>query len=123
MNEQDMAKRFTEWLRRLSKREPIFYLKVHGSKWQRAGIADYWIILRGVSIQIEMKAPSQTPIGTPIQEKNLRDHAAAGGMSFVSNNLDACKAVILFVLQEIDPPDMHGFIKSGHLRDVVEPVH
>jgi hypothetical protein len=91
MNEQDLARKCSKWLR---PQPGIFFLKVHGGPRQRAGIADYWIVARGQSIQIELKRPGAKPIGTILQEKSLRDHEAAGGRSFVATSLRALQAVV-----------------------------
>lgn len=122
MNEQASARKFSAWLRVLARHEPIYFLKVHGHKHQRAGVADYWLVIKGTSVQIEMKAPTLPPIGSKIQEHELKKHFKAGGESWVANTLDACKAVVGFYLGVVPPLDLKEHIAEGNLRDVTAPM-
>lgn len=122
MNEQGLAQKFSAWLRELSKRRPVYYLKVHGHRHQRVGVADYWLVIDGKSVQIETKRPSMKPRGTKVQERELKKHAAAGGKSYVATSLAACKAVVLYHLGDADSPTLARHIHGeGDLRIVRKP--
>ena len=117
MTEHHMKDKFGDWLRRQrTKGESIYFLKIHGSKYQRNGVADYWLIVRGVSVQIEMKAANKPCRGTPLQEQELSDHANAGGYSYIANSFAACRDVVLHFLGHVDQTILLDHIESGRLR-------
>lgn len=119
MTEHQMKDKFAEWLRRQKARgEPLYFLKIHGSKYQRSGVADYWLIVQGTSVQIEMKAANKPCKGTPLQEKELSDHARAGGHSYIANSFAACMDVVLCFLSDGRIEMIQGHIESGRLKTV-----
>ena len=118
MNEQLIARRFSRWLKDQYRNLPLYYLKVHGHRHQRVGVADYWLTTQGRSVKIELKGPDKKPMGTPIQERELRLHSEAGGDSWVCTDLDASKAVVLNALGIVDDEDLSEFIDRGVLRRV-----
>jgi hypothetical protein len=121
VTEHQMKDKFADWLRRQrTKGEPIYFLKIHGSKYQRNGVADYWLIVQGVSIQIEMKAANKPCKGTPLQEKELSDHARAGGYSYVANSFDACRDVVLCFLGGWGTEMIQGHLESGRLKRALQ---
>jgi hypothetical protein len=120
MTEHQMKDKFAVWLRRRkAKGDPLYFLKIHGSNYQRSGVADYWLVVGGSSVQIEMKAPGRPCKGTKLQEKELRDHVAAEGYSFVSNNLDACKDIVLAFLGLVGPDKMMAHMGEGRIVEFV----
>lgn len=115
-----MKDKFSEWLRRQkAKGQPLYFLKIHGSNYQRSGVADYWLVVGGSSVQIEMKAANRPCKGTKLQEKELRDHAKADGHSFVCNNLKACKDIVLFFLGESYPHVMFDHMGEGRVKEIM----
>ena len=117
-----MAQKFSAWLRELSKKRPVYYLKVHGHRHQRVGVADYWLTINGKSVQIETKGPSMKPRGTKVQERELKRHAAAGGKSYVATSLAACKAVVMHHLGDANSPVLARHVhEHGDLRIVRKP--
>ncbi len=116
-----MKDRFSAWLRRekAKKSRPLYFLKIHGSNYQRSGVADYWLVVGGSSVQIEMKAPGRPCQGTRLQEKELRDHAKAEGYSFVCNNLDACKDIVLAFLGLVGPDKMTEHMGEGRVMEIL----
>ncbi len=115
-----MKDRFAEWLRRRkAKGDPLYFLKVHGSNYQRSGVADYWLVIGGSSVQIEMKAPGRPCKGTRLQEKELLDHAKAEGYSFVCNDLAACKDIVLSFLGLVGPVKMIEHMGEGRVKEVL----
>ena len=116
-----MKDRFSAWLRRekTKKSRPLYFLKIHGSNYQRSGVADYWLVVGGSSVQIEMKAPGRPCQGTRLQEKELRDHAKAEGNSFVSNNLGACKDIVLAFLGLVGPDKMMQHMGEGRVMEIL----
>ena len=121
MTEHQMKDRFSTWLNREKKKKgrPLYFLKIHGSNYQRSGVADYWLVIGGSSVQIEMKAPGRPCKGTKLQEKELRDHAKAEGYSFVCNNLAACKDIVLAFLGFVGPDTMMAHMGEGRVMEIL----
>lgn len=61
--------------------------KVHGSKFQQAGIPDISIIWHGLSLWVETKMPGNSP--SPIQLHIHSKIRAAGGHVLVAYSVDA----------------------------------
>jgi hypothetical protein len=123
MTEQAMARKFSRWLREQARTQPIYFLKVHGHRHQRAGVADYWMAINGKSVQVELKGPGKLPVGTPIQENELRKHSDAGGYSWVATDIRACQAVVLYHLGDSNDEALLPFFEAGILRDVASPIN
>ncbi len=115
-----MKDRFATWLRReKAKGQPLYFLKIHGSNYQRSGVADYWLVIGGSSVQIEMKASGKRCQGTKLQEKELLDHAKADGHSFVTNNLKACKDIVGSFLGLVEPDVMLDHMGEGRVKEIL----
>lgn len=63
---------------------PLWFLKVHGSRFQRAGVPDFLVCYNGHFHAIELKLPGEQP--TPIQVLELRDIARAHGTAGVATS-------------------------------------
>ena len=71
-----------ELARRKKRGDPIWYLKVHGGPYQRAGVWDWLICYDGRMAAIETKDPAEGDRAaeldlTPLQRVELRDMARA----------------------------------------------
>lgn len=120
MTEHQMKNKLGAWLRAQAREHPIYFLKVHGNRFQRVGVADYWLVVGGASIHIEMKSPSVKCEPSAIQRKELMAHARAGGVSFVSNDLEACKDVVRWFSgsSAVKNGTMDEHFKGGRLKEV-----
>ena len=61
--------------------EPIWWYKVHGSRYQMAGVPDLDIVYKGLAIKLEAKAGDKQP--TKLQEHVMAEIRAAGGVASV----------------------------------------
>ena len=61
---------------------PLWWLKVHGGPWQRRGVPDFIVCVRGRFLAIELKAPGRKP--TPAQAVELARLQAAGAAVLVA---------------------------------------
>lgn len=80
--EQRLAARVREWIR---EQPDVWGFKVHGGRFQRAGVADYILSVRGIFVAVELKAPGEEP--TPKQVRELRLVRRAGGLGIVAESL------------------------------------
>ncbi len=76
----------------LKQHDAYFFYPVTGG-YGRSGVPDIIACYNGCFIGIECKAGTNKP--TPLQEKNLKDIQAAGGVALVINedNIDLVKAL------------------------------
>ena len=72
--------------------DAIWYMKVHGSNMQKAGIPDWHVLLCGVPYYIEVKAPGKQP--TPIQRLTMKRIATAGGTVAVVHSADEVRNLL-----------------------------
>ena len=102
MDEHDLSKQFSSFLEGLAKRRaPLWFLKVHGDRWQRAGIPDYLLCIGGHFVAVELKHPAENPTAAPLQAVELRWLRRAGATTRVLNDLDACKSLVLQCLARV----------------------
>lgn len=75
-------------LKSLEKRGlPIWWFKVHGGPYQKAGIPDLHITYEGRSAWIELKAPGAK--ASPLQESTIKKLRAAGSPVEVIDNFES----------------------------------
>lgn len=78
---------------RLLKRTPnLWYVKLHGANFQRAGLPDLIVCYRGRLFGFEVKAPDGE--ATPKQEHELAKMAAAGAATDVVRSADEVDAIL-----------------------------
>jgi hypothetical protein len=82
--------RIARWLK---DRPDVWCLKVHGSQFQRAGVADRILCVRGMFAAVEVKSRTTKP--TPLQERELERVRRAGGTAVVVRSLNEFQAVVL----------------------------
>ena len=63
-----------------------WYLKVHGSPYQRAGVPDLLCCHKGRFYAFEVKRPGEKP--TPIQSHELEEVETAGGIATVVTSVE-----------------------------------
>lgn len=79
---------------RLQKEIGGFWFKVHGGRFQRAGIPDLLGCVEGNFIAIEIKVPERENKVTKLQLATMEEIRSNGGLAFVSvSPQDAVKVV------------------------------
>jgi len=73
--------------------EPIFFFKVHGSCFQKAGVPDWHVLLAGRAFYVEIKAPGKKP--TRLQEYTMKKIQHAGGVVGVADSLEIFVRILL----------------------------
>jgi hypothetical protein len=63
----------------------VWYFKVHGGPYQRAGVLDYLLCVRGLFVAIELKVDTEL---SELQKRECRDIEQAGGRVAVCYTLD-----------------------------------
>lgn len=73
MNEQQLTTRVSNRLKALRLAgEPLWYVKIHGGPYQRAGVPDFLICYCGVFLALELKNPDDPRDPSPAQRHELR---------------------------------------------------
>jgi len=83
-----------EKIKKILKEHNVYFAMPMGTGYGNSGVPDFLCCVNGLFIAIEAKAGKGIP--TALQEKNMRDIKAAGGMAVVINedDLDWLKVVI-----------------------------
>jgi RecB family endonuclease NucS len=64
----------------------VWYMKVHGSMYQKAGVPDILVCLDGRFVGIEVKRPGG--VVSSLQKFNIDDIHRSGGAAFVAYSVD-----------------------------------
>jgi len=72
-----------EKIKKLLKEHKVYYAMPMGTGYGNSGVPDFLCCVNGKFLAIEAKAGKGIP--TALQEKNLRDIKAAGGIALVIN--------------------------------------
>lgn len=80
-------KAISERIARLCKKRGAWSLKVHASRGTRRGVPDRLICYRGHFLAVEEKGP--TGKATPLQEYEIEQIQAAGGIAIVADTVEA----------------------------------
>lgn len=89
--EQILARDVSKWL---GKQPGVWYVKIHGGPYQRAGIWDFLVCVRGRMLAIELKNPNGSNDLSPLQRLEGRHMEAAGAQILVARSFEE---VVLFV--------------------------
>lgn len=90
--------RIRNYLKKLrAEGEPLWWLKVHGSPMQRAGVLDLCIVWYGRAVFLEVKAPGGKV--TALQQNTIRQIREAGGVAEVVTSVEEVAEVLLLVVQ------------------------
>lgn len=73
---------------------PLWFLKTHGDRFQRAGVLDYLLCVAGQLLAIELKAPEEPAVPSPSQAIELRDLKRAGALTLCTNTLLEAEAFV-----------------------------
>lgn len=80
---------------------PLWYYKVHGSRFARAGALDWLISIQGKLLALETKREDVKAEPSPAQEREIVWLERTGNDTFVSNDLDEVKALVLQRLRAV----------------------
>ena len=83
---------------------PIWWLKVHGGVWQRAGVPDLIGTWEGLSWAIECKAPGKAGEVSPRQRIELDALSRAGAIVGVADSVASGLAVLRVVAHRAGVP-------------------
>jgi hypothetical protein len=72
----------------------VWFAKIAGSKFQRPGIPDFLLCVRGAFGGLELKAPSGKGKLSELQKLELKKIQQAGGNTYVCNSLETVKAAV-----------------------------
>lgn len=64
----------------------VWYMKVHGSMYQKAGVPDILCCIKGTFVAIEVKRPNG--IISPLQQFNIDEIHKNGGVAFVAYSVE-----------------------------------
>jgi hypothetical protein len=97
LTEHALKKKCDKFFKELkSAGRPIYYLKIHGGGvFQRAGVPDYLLVIRGRFIALELKRPGAGLDARPAQKVEMRWIRKAGGICWLEDDIDTIKAKVL----------------------------
>lgn len=81
-----LEKHIENQIKRYLDRLGVWYMKVHGSMYQRAGVPDIIACVDGVFVGIEVKRPGG--IVSPLQQLNIDKINRSGGYAFVAYSVE-----------------------------------
>jgi hypothetical protein len=90
MSEARIIKQITDYLDSLN--EPVWWFKVHGSRWQKAGVPDLCIVYRGWAVYLEVKQEGKEP--TSLQRHTMKQIKAAGGTAEVVRSVEDTQEIL-----------------------------
>lgn len=68
-----------------------------GGKYTKAGMPDMHIVVNGISIEVELKAPRGRPSDLQIQKLNQIDNAGCIGLVLFPKDFENFKKLVLFI--------------------------
>lgn len=81
-----LEKHIENQIKRYLDRIGVWYMKVHGSMYQKAGVPDIIACVNGKFVGIEVKRPGG--IVSPLQQLNIDDINRCGGVAFVAYSVE-----------------------------------
>lgn len=88
MREKNIENKIKAYLKSIG----AYYIKYHGNKFSQVGVPDILACYKGRFIGIEVK--NETGKTSPLQDVNLQQIKAAGGISIVARCVEDVRAVI-----------------------------
>ena len=74
-----------------------------GAKYIKAGMPDMHIVVNGVSLEVELKAPNGRPSELQIQKLNQIDNAGCIGFVLFPKDFEKFQRMVLFIKQYMVP--------------------
>lgn len=87
-NEHDLRRKVNELLKLRMANGELWFAKIHGSRYQRAGVPDFIGCLDGLFFSIELKR-SEAHEPSPRQQVEMRRIERAGGFAFVCSSVES----------------------------------
>lgn len=92
-NEHALRDQVSRWLAAEMKAGRLWYMKVHGGRFQRAGVTDYLVCVAGRMGGVELKHPNGGGQLSPLQVREMSKMRSAGGApSVVAQSLEEVQA-------------------------------
>jgi hypothetical protein len=107
--------------KRVAEREPFWFVKVGGGKYQRSGLPDYIVCFDGLFGSIELKREGKT--ATPLQEREGVKIHKAGGVNWLADSVEQVEAFLDHlrrVSMELLPDDVT--MAAVHQKAVIDSV-
>lgn len=104
MNETQLTNKIKNYLHQ----QGAYVEKIHGGGYQSAGIPDLLSCYKGKFLAIEVKTPTGKGKASDLQRLKIQDIRQAGGVAFITDNLDDVKYYI-----ELIDNDSEIFYKSN----------
>lgn len=99
-NEHALALKVSKKLKDMvDKGLPLWYLKVHGGPFQRAGVWDYILCVKGRFAALELKHPNGKGQLSLLQEQNGRDMERAKAKAYVATSVEEVEEFVGLLLQ------------------------
>lgn len=86
MSKKTIEKQIENQIKRYLDSLGVWYMKVHGSMYQKAGVPDIICCIKGKFIGIEVKRPGG--IVSPLQQFNINEIHRSGGVAFVAYSVE-----------------------------------
>lgn len=92
--EQILARAVSKWLGERQREHKLWYMKIHGGPYQRAGVWDFLVCVHGKLLAIELKNPNGSNDLSPLQHLEGRRMEAAGARLQVARSLGEVVAMV-----------------------------
>ncbi|OLN21423.1 recombinase RecB [Domibacillus antri] len=86
MSKKTIEKHIENQIKRWLEQHGIWFMKVHGSMYQKAGVPDILACVNGAFVGIEVKRPGG--IVAPLQNWNIDEIQQSGGHAFVAYSVE-----------------------------------
>lgn len=87
-NEHDLRRKVSKWFEVEMRAKRLWYVKVVGSRFQRAGVPDYILAVEGRFGAIELKRPDgKGTLATKQKNERAKIQSAGGAPSIVAESL------------------------------------
>lgn len=92
--ESHLKKDVDKFLKHQMQSGVLWYVKIHGSGWQRAGVPDFLLNVMGLFCAIELKRPGWRLGVRPAQERQIEFINRSHGNTAVCDSLEDVQAVV-----------------------------
>jgi Holliday junction resolvase len=86
MSGKDLEKHIENQIKRYLDQLGVWYMKIHGSMYQKSGVPDLIACINGTFVGIEVKRPGG--IVSPLQKFNIDEIHRNGGIAFVAYSVE-----------------------------------
>jgi Holliday junction resolvase len=86
VSKKTIEKHIENQIKRYLDQQGVWYMKVHGGMYQKAGVPDILCCIDGRFVGIEVKRPGG--VISPLQQLNIDDINRQGGIAFVAYSVE-----------------------------------